>query len=76
LVLSTLPDMADRIGTYTGHVSACNDPAAPHHSLLAAGGRVRGRAREQPGGLWATVEDPDGNTFGLVQRSGEGITSS
>ena len=69
LVLLTPPGMEGRIGTHTGYVLACDDLAATHHVLLAAGVAFADEPSEQPWGLWATFEDPDGNAFGLVQRS-------
>ncbi len=68
LVLFTPPGSEDRIGTFTGCVLAGDDLAATHRKLTAAGVRFTDEPNEQPWGLWAQFEDPDHNTFGLVQR--------
>lgn len=59
--------MDDRVGTFTGYVLACDDLAATHQTLRAAGVTFTEEPTEQPGGLWSSFQDLDGNTFGLVQ---------
>jgi predicted enzyme related to lactoylglutathione lyase len=68
LVLFTPPGSEDRIGMFTGYVLACDDLRATHRELTAAGVRFTEEPTEQPWGLWAQFQDPDNNTFELVQR--------
>jgi predicted enzyme related to lactoylglutathione lyase len=49
-------------------VLACADLAATHRELTAAGVAFTEDPTEQPSGWWAQFQDPDANTFGLVQR--------
>ena len=68
LVLFTPPGAESQIGTFTGYVLACADVAETHRELTAAGVVFTEDPTEQPWGWWAQFQDPDANTFGLVQR--------
>lgn len=68
LVLYTPPGMAERIGTFTGVVLACDDAERTYTELSARGVAFTARPTAQPwGGIMGQLEDQDGNGFVLVQ---------
>lgn len=67
LILFTPPGEEARIGTFTSVILACDDIAATHRELSARGAGFRAAPRREPWGMWAELQDPDGNVFGLVE---------
>lgn len=67
LVLFTPPGFEDRIGTFSNVVLECDDIWATHEELTSKGVEFTEEPSEQPWGVWAQFEDPDGNEFGLIQ---------
>ena len=69
LVLFTPPGSEDRIGSVTGYVFGADDLAATYQTLHDAGVTFTEEPTDQPWGRWAQFLDPDGNTFGIVERT-------
>lgn len=69
LVLFTPPGQEDRIGTFSNVVFACDDMKRTHAELSSRGVQFSQEPSEQPWGIWAQFKDPDGNEFGIIERS-------
>ncbi len=69
LVLFTPPGQEDRIGTFSNVVFACDDMKRTHAELSGRGVQFSQEPSEQPWGIWAQFKDPDGNEFGIIERS-------
>ncbi len=69
LVLFTPPGQEDRIGTFSNVVFACDDMKRTHGELTGYGVQFSQEPSVQPWGTWAQFKDPDGNEFGLIERS-------
>lgn len=69
LVLFTPPGQEDRISTFSNVVFACDDMKRTHAELSSRGVQFSQEPSEQPWGIWAQFKDPDGNEFGIIERS-------
>ena len=69
LVLFTPPGQEDRIGTFSNVVFGCDDMRRTHAELAGRGVRFSQEPSIEPWGTWAQFKDPDGNEFGLIERS-------
>jgi lactoylglutathione lyase len=69
LTLWTPPGMEDRIGSFTGVVLACDDVQTTYQELRERGVEFEMEPKDQPGGVMASFQDPDGNSF--VLRAGD-----
>ena len=69
LVLFTPDDQQDRVGTFSNILFTCDDIQATHEELRTRGVEFVDPPSRQPWGWWASFKDPDGNTYGLGQRS-------
>lgn len=65
LSLFTPPGLEDRIGTFGGIVFECEDVNATYEELKRKGVEFSEPPTDQPGGVMATFQDADGNSFVL-----------
>jgi lactoylglutathione lyase len=71
LILFTADEHKDRIGTFSNVLFTCDDIQQTHKELVGRGVQFHEEPRREFwGGWWSTFKDPDGNTYGLVQREG------
>lgn len=68
LVLFTVDEQRDRIGTFSNVLFECDDVQQTYQELTAKGVEFPEPPRQEFWGWWATFSDPDGNTYGLGQR--------
>ncbi|WP_409495946.1 VOC family protein [Amycolatopsis sp. cmx-11-12] len=69
VTLWTPPDLADRIGTFTGIVFGCADIEATVAGLRGRGVTFTEEPSGQAGGVMATFLDPDDNVFVLRENT-------
>ncbi len=69
LVLFTPPGTENRIGTFQGLVFHCDDVEKTARELAERGVEISAQPKEEPWGKWAQFKDPDGNEFGLIDRT-------
>ena len=68
LVLFTVDEHRDRIGTFSNVLFHCDDIEQTHRELTARGVEFSEAPRKEFWGWWAVFKDPDGNSYGLGQR--------
>ena len=68
-VLFTPPGQEDRVGTFSNVVFNCDDIHKTHKDLRSKGVEFVDEPKQMQWGPWATFKDPDGNVYGLTQRS-------
>jgi lactoylglutathione lyase len=68
LVLFTPEGQEDHVGTFSNVLFTCDDIQATHKELVERGVEFAEAPTRQPWGWWASLKDPDGNTYGLGQR--------
>jgi len=68
LVLFTVDEQKDRIGTFSNVLFDCDDIQQTYEELQAKGVEFTEAPSRQFWGWWAVFKDPDGNTYGLGQR--------
>ena len=56
-------------GSLRGLVIDCDDLQADYEAMIARGVRFLGAPSQQPGGVFATFADPDGNHISLRQAA-------
>ncbi|GAA4233549.1 hypothetical protein GCM10022254_36240 [Actinomadura meridiana] len=59
--------LGDHPGTFTGIVLECDDMAATYRRLTQRGATFDGPPEAGTGGIFATLLDPSGNRYTLVQ---------
>jgi len=69
LVLYTTDDQKDRVGTFSNVLFDCDDIEKTYDELRAKGVEFTEAPTRQFWGWWAVFKDPDGNSYGLGQRS-------
>jgi len=65
VTLFTPEEQESRVGSYSGISFQCDDVQSTYEALAGKGVRFTQEPTEQPGGLMAIFEDPDGNMFVL-----------
>ena len=68
LVLFTMADHKDRIGTPQHVTFACDSVEKTYQILSEKGVEFEGKPKQMPWGTFATFKDPDGNSFVLATR--------
>ncbi len=69
LILFTPEGQEDRIGTFSNVMFHCDDMQATYEELTLRGVEFPDPPTMAPWGKWwATMADPDGNTYGLTTR--------
>ena len=68
LVLFTIDEQKDRVGTFSNVLFHCDDIEQTHRELTQRGVEFAETPRKEFWGWWAVFKDPDGNTYGLGQR--------
>ena len=68
LVLFTVDEQKDRVGTFSNVLFHCDDIEQTHRELTARGVEFAEAPRKEFWGWWAVFKDPDGNSYGLGQR--------
>lgn len=63
LALWTPPGLEDRVGTFTHIVFLSDDVEATARELKSRGVVFQQEPKEQPGGVMAVFQDPDGNSY-------------
>jgi predicted enzyme related to lactoylglutathione lyase len=66
---STYEDARAQIGKFCNFIFEVDNMEATHRALSGRGVEFVDAPSQQFWGWWATVKDPDGNTFGLHQAS-------
>ncbi len=69
MALFTPPGLEDRIGTTSGLVLLCDDIRETAETMQSRGVEFTQEPSRTPFGWWAMFRDPDGNEFGLSQKS-------
>jgi predicted enzyme related to lactoylglutathione lyase len=64
-------DLGTRPGAFTGIVLECSDMAATYRRLTDRGATFTGPPEPGTGGVFATLLDPSGNRYTLVQPTNE-----
>lgn len=57
----------ERVGTYTGLILNVDDMASTAETLKAKGVKFASEPEGSPWGIFAEIQDPDGNTFVLFE---------
>lgn len=68
LVLFTVDEQKDRIGSFSNVLFHCDDIEQTHRELTERGVEFAETPRKEFWGWWAVFKDPDGNSYGLGQR--------
>ena len=68
LVLFTVDEQKDRVGTFSNVLFHCDDIEQTHRELTGRGVEFAETPRKEFWGWWAVFTDPDGNSYGLGQR--------
>ena len=68
LVLFTVDEQKDRVGTFSNVLFHCDDIEQTHRELTQRGVEFAETPRKEFWGWWAVFKDPDGNSYGLGQR--------
>ncbi|MEA2641165.1 MAG: hypothetical protein QOF51_2559 [Chloroflexota bacterium] len=66
----SLEEAQARTGIFTGITLGTDDIQKTYEELSAKGAEFRDPPAQQPWGWWATLVDPDGNSFGIYQSIG------
>ena len=68
LVLFTVDEQKDRVGTFSNIIFHCDDIEQTHRELTERGVEFAEAPRREFWGWWAVFRDPDGNAYGLGQN--------